>query len=125
MAETRTIHDPFENKTVEIRNDLLLRLRGRYAIGPTLPNGEPEFGWRQHEVPPIHKEAADEIETLRKYVGQLSAALGAASGYLQNAAIDLQTGAPKKTALRTIEGGLRVVRVALAEAAHALTNGER
>jgi hypothetical protein len=40
-------------------------------------------------------------------------ALEAASGYLLNAKIDLETGAPKATAIRTIEGGLKVVRAAL------------
>lgn len=44
------------------------------------------------------------------------AALKAASGYLLNAAIDLETGAPKKTALATINGGLDLVRAAIAKA---------
>lgn len=65
MAETRQIFDPFDNKTVTIRNDLILRLRGRYATGPTLENGEPEFGWREFPTPPIQHEAAAEIERLR------------------------------------------------------------
>jgi len=43
-------------------------------------------------------------------------ALQAASGYLLNAKIDLETGAPKKTAIQTIEGGLRVVRAAISKA---------
>jgi len=64
-VSTRTIHDPFLNKTVEISNRLTDRLRGRYANGPTMPNGEPEFGWREFPVPPIQKEAADEIERLQ------------------------------------------------------------
>ena len=42
-------------------------------------------------------------------------ALKAASGYLLNAKLDLETGAPKKTAIATIEGGLRVVSAALAK----------
>lgn len=46
----------------------------------------------------------------------LLAALRAAGGYLRNAHIDLATGAPKATALRTIEGGLRDLAIALAEA---------
>lgn len=66
MSETRTIHDPFIGKTVEIRNDLTKRLRGIYASGPTLANGEPEFGWRKMaEPPPIQVEAAEEIDRLR------------------------------------------------------------
>lgn len=40
------------------------RLRGKYRIGPHLPNGEPEFGWNQFEAPPIQHEAATEIERL-------------------------------------------------------------
>lgn len=45
-------------------------------------------------------KAADEIEGL---VSELRAACG----YMRNAAIDLDTGAPKRTALATINGGLR------------------
>lgn len=71
MNQTRTIHDPFLNKAVEISSKLTDRLRGKYAVGPTLPNGEPEFGWRQHEVPPIQKEAADKIDELRDLVQTL------------------------------------------------------
>lgn len=44
---------------------------------------------------------------------RLRAELSAANGYLLNAKIDLETGAPKRTALATIEGGLRRVRAAL------------
>jgi hypothetical protein len=47
---------------------------------------------------------------------ELLAALKAACGYLMNARIDLMTGAPKKTAMMTIDGGLSVVRAALAKA---------
>lgn len=46
----------------------------------------------------------------------LLVALQAASGYLLNAKIDLETGAPKQTAIQTIEGGLKVVRAALSKA---------
>ena len=71
MTDSRTIFDPFLGGIVEISDRLADRLRGKYAVGPTLPNGEPEFGWRQHEVPPIQKEAADEIERLRKALDHL------------------------------------------------------
>jgi len=64
MAETRKIHDPFLGKEVEITSRLTDRLRGKYASGPTMPNGEPEFGWRQFETPPIQHEAAKHIERL-------------------------------------------------------------
>lgn len=46
----------------------------------------------------------------------LLTALKAAKGYLLNAKIDLETGAPKRTALMTIEGGLRMIDAALAKA---------
>ncbi len=65
MNENRTIFDPFLNKNVQISNNLIDRLRGKYAVGPMLENGEPEFGWRQYEVSPIQHQAADEIERLR------------------------------------------------------------
>lgn len=43
-------------------------------------------------------------------------ALKAAIGYLTNARIDLETGAPKATAIATINGGLDVVRAAINKA---------
>ncbi|RBO54687.1 hypothetical protein DSD19_04740 [Rhodovulum sp. BSW8] len=46
-------------------DSLVDRLRGKYAMGPHLPNGKPEFGWRQFEAPTIQHEAAAEIERLR------------------------------------------------------------
>lgn len=65
MAETAEIFDPFLGRKVEISTKLTNRLRGKYACGPTMPNGDPEFGWREFEVAPIQKEAAAEIERLR------------------------------------------------------------
>lgn len=64
MTESRTVHDPFLGKDVQVSNRLTDRLRGRYASGPTLANGEPEFGWRDFPTPPIQKQAADLIEVL-------------------------------------------------------------
>src|SRR4051812_33196428 len=64
MSDTKTVHDPFLNKDVQVGDKLTDRLRGRYACGPHLPNGNPEFGWRQFEAPPIQHEAAAEIERL-------------------------------------------------------------
>lgn len=52
---------------------LLKRLRGQYPIGPELPNGEPEFGWRQLPATPIMIEAAEEIEALLARVEELEA----------------------------------------------------
>lgn len=65
MAETVEIHDPFLGRKVTISTKLTNRLQGKYACGPTMDNGEPEFGWRQFEVPPVQHEAAAEIERLR------------------------------------------------------------
>lgn len=47
---------------------------------------------------------------------RLLKALEAASGYMENARIDLETGAPKRTAVATLAGGLAAVKVALAQA---------
>lgn len=65
MTETRTIRDPFMGKDVQVSDRLTDRLRGKYANGPTMENGEPEFGWREFPTPPIQHEAASEIECLR------------------------------------------------------------
>ena len=62
----RTVFDPFLNKDVQVSDRLVDRLRGRYACGPTMPNGEPEFGWREFQTSPIQHEAAAEIERLRR-----------------------------------------------------------
>jgi hypothetical protein len=43
-------------------------------------------------------------------------ALEAATGYLLNAKVDLETGCTKATAIKTIEGGLVMARAALAKA---------
>lgn len=56
------------------RDDIVDRLRGRYSMGPHLPNGKPEFGFRQFEAPPIQHEAAAEIERLRLEVKMLTEA---------------------------------------------------
>jgi hypothetical protein len=47
---------------------------------------------------------------------ELRAALKSTSGYLMNAKIDLETGAPKRTAINTIEGGLKIAQSAIAKA---------
>lgn len=49
---------------------------------------------------------------------ELLEALKAVSGYLLNAKIDLETGAPKKTAVATIEGGLKIARTAIFKVEH-------
>jgi hypothetical protein len=53
-----------------------------------------------------HAGVMDEVKRLR-------AALSAACGYMRNASIDLSTGCPKATAIRTIEGGLKLAEAAL------------
>ncbi len=64
MVETYIVHDSIMGKDVQVSSKLVDRLRGKYACGPILPNGEPEFGWRYFETPAIQREAADEIERL-------------------------------------------------------------
>lgn len=66
------------------------------------------------------KEAAALIESQAARIEALEKALRSACGYMRNAQIDLDTGAPKKTALATITGGLKMVETALA----ATTPGE-
>lgn len=63
-VESRAVHDPFMGVDVQISDRLVDRLRGKYACGPHLPNGNPEFGWKQFQAPPIQHEAADRIERL-------------------------------------------------------------
>lgn len=50
--------------------DIVDRLRGRYAMGPHLPNGKPEFGYRQFESTPLQHQAADYIEKLREALAE-------------------------------------------------------
>lgn len=71
MTETRTVRDPFLGADVEVSDRLVDRLRGKYAMGPHLPNGLPEFGWRQFQATPINLEAADRIEALEARIREL------------------------------------------------------
>lgn len=70
MTVSITVHDPFLNKDVQVSHKLTDRLRGRYASGPTMPNGEPEFGWREFQTPPVQHEAAAKIERLEAALSQ-------------------------------------------------------
>jgi hypothetical protein len=65
-----------------------------------------------------HTDNADQEANARLIAAapEVLEALRAAAGYLLNAKIDLETGAPKRTAISTIEGGLAVVRAAIAKA---------
>ena len=64
LPKTRTVHDPFLNQDVQVSDRLTDRLRGRYASGPTMANGEPEFGWREFPTPPVQHEAAKALDAL-------------------------------------------------------------
>ena len=71
------------------------------------------------------EDAANELDRLLDAsaakdaeIARLREALSAACGYMRNAAIDLGTGAPKKTALATVEGGLKLAEAALKEPSH-------
>ena len=81
MAEMRTVHDPFHGKDVQISDRLVDRLRGKYASGPHLPNGNPEFGWRQFQSPPIQHEAAARIEELEAALHKINALIDSPSRF--------------------------------------------
>ena len=55
-------------------------------------------------------------------IERLETELRACTGYMTNAAIDLETGAPKRTALATINGGIKRARAALS-AGESVDNG--
>ena len=86
--------------TDEIR-ELCERLRDR-------DNTEDEFA--------LCLEAAETIASLSERIRELEEALRASAGYLRNAKIDLETGATKATAIRTIDGGLKRVEAGLTQA---------
>ncbi len=73
---------------------------------------EIQLGNRE-EVDAIESAVLVEAATALRERAALRVALKAAAGYMTNAAIDLETGAPKRTALATINGGLKLVREAL------------
>jgi hypothetical protein len=54
---------------------------------------------------------------------EMRAELSAALSYMRNARIDLETGAPKATAIRTISGGIKRAEEALAKIDAALGEG--
>lgn len=73
-------------------NDIIDRLLCRYAMGPIMPNGEPEFGWRDFSGPavermtlptPIMREAAEAIRDLLAERDALRDALRWTAGALQ------------------------------------------
>lgn len=54
-----------------------------------------------------------ENERLVEESARLRVGLNSAVGYMMNAQIDLRTGAPKQTAINTVNGGIDVLRAAL------------
>ena len=82
--ETHTVHDPFLNREVQISDKLIDRLRGRYACGPIMPNGEPEFGWREFDTPPISKEAASALEAKDAEIARLRNALSGSAAIVNH-----------------------------------------
>jgi hypothetical protein len=87
--------------------ELVKRLRSTSVYGSSVGQARDIQNWMI--------AAADRIEALAAENAALREALSAANGYLLNAKIDLETGAPKRTAITTIEGGIRRVRAALQE----------
>lgn len=74
QAALRTICDLAEPETCSHQSDipgLINRLRGKYSMGPHLPNGDPEFGWRQFQATPINLEAANALEAQRHKIAAL------------------------------------------------------
>lgn len=55
--------------------ELVERLRGRYAMGRHLPNGDPELGFRQFETPSIQHEAADALTAALDHIEGLESKL--------------------------------------------------
>jgi len=57
----------------------------------------------------------EEITVLESDNKRLREAVKGALGYMRNARIDLETGAPKRTAVNTLGGGITMVEAALAQ----------
>lgn len=77
-----------------------------------------ELASSRHRALCDRSQISKDLSASQAQCERLRAALKAASGYLLNARIDLETGAPKRTAIQTIDGGLTVVRAALKENEH-------
>lgn len=66
-----------------------------------------------YDLTPNEKALADEIDERDRVIEMLTREINAALGYMLNAKIDLETGAPKRTALMTLSGGIKRVRAAI------------
>ena len=66
------------------------------------------------DVDPMRRTGKALSVTTNSKLDEAIAELRATVGYMLNAKIDLETGAPKRTALATLEGGIKRARDALA-----------
>jgi hypothetical protein len=82
----------------------------RRVMDVNIAKSETEW-WAEREI----SELRSGRQQLEEDNARLRKTLSAAQGYLLNAKIDLETGAPKTTAINTIIGGLQLVGSALRE----------
>lgn len=69
--ESYQVLEPLAGKPVEISHRLVDRLRGRYPIGKMMPDGKPEFGWKDYGSSPVQEIAANEIDRLERENAEL------------------------------------------------------
>ncbi len=107
-------------------DDLVERLKAvlvtAQQTGLSLP-GEPAWSIEQGEIQGAKNWLAhyenylptllESLSLKDKRIADLEAGLSAAIGYMMNARIDLETGATKKTAITTIQGGIDRARALL------------
>jgi len=98
VGSSVTLHDPETERVI-----------GQLAI---LNTGGDTFDDRKQRQILVAEDTAKRINLH----DDLVAALSAATGYMRNAKIDLETGATKATAIRTIDGGIKRAEAALAKA---------
>lgn len=114
---------PYEYKREPIGTNLLTAIQAEAMVRYML-DGLHEDTWTEQELLDEIRRRDEIIECDRGLladanaeIARLRGALSAACGYMRNAAIDLGTGAPKKTALATVEGGLKRAEAALGDRA--------
>lgn len=98
VGSSVTLHDPETERVI-----------GQLAILST--GGDTPDDRKQRQIL-VAEDTARRINLHDDLVAELSAAIG----YMRNAKIDLETGATKATAIRTIEGGIKRAEAALAKA---------